>query len=44
MSLIVKLKSSKQQEIPEDAVKLTEAQAMRYQMSMIENWPKFSEM
>lgn len=43
MSLIIKSKNSGHQDIPEDAVKLTEAQAIRYQLSIVTNWPNFSE-
>jgi hypothetical protein len=41
MALIYK--KDKPKEIPEDAVQMTEEQAIRYQMSIIEKWPKLSD-
>lgn len=41
MALIFKNKAS--EEIPEGAVMLNETQAIRYQMNIIQNWEKFSD-
>lgn len=41
MALIVKDKNIK--EVPEGAVLLSEDKALRYQMSIIKNWPNLSE-
>lgn len=41
MALIVKV--GRDDDIPKDAVRLTQEQALHYQMNLIRDWPKLSE-
>lgn len=41
MAMMVRMKEG--EELPDGSVRITENIALKYQMSIIENWPKFSE-